>query len=130
MTLSVERGANDSHWQPRKKPQDGSDRAIFDAIAQLSQLRLVRVNGPCSVLLSAEAYTGLSETRTLGIRCGSISSASWTARAKAHSVLTTRGGDIALHVGRTYPSVFDPQQGRLRAACRNPTACWPSCCTP
>ncbi len=93
----VERGANDSDWQPAKEAARrlsfAEDRAIFDgyaaagiggirqgtsnpvmtlpadvrdypdAIAQaLSQLRLVGVNGPYSVLLSADAYTGLSET--------------------------------------------------------------------
>src|SRR4029077_57227 len=86
----VERGANDSDWQPAKdaaqKIAYAEDRAIFegyaaagivdvrqgtsnptltlpadvrqypDAIAQaLSQLRLVGVNGPYSVLLSADA---------------------------------------------------------------------------
>ena len=92
----VERGANDSDWQPAKdaarKMAFTEDRAIFegypaaditgirqgtsnpvttlpadvsgypDAIAQaLSQLRLVGVNGPYSVLLGAEAYTKLAE---------------------------------------------------------------------
>src|SRR6266576_3967636 len=39
-------------------------RAYPDAIAQsLSQLRLVGVNGPYSVLLGADAYTALAETR-------------------------------------------------------------------
>ena len=38
-----------------------------DAIAQaLSQLRLVGVNGPYSVLLGADAYTALSETSDHG----------------------------------------------------------------
>src|SRR5262247_4739171 len=97
----VERGANDSDWQPAKDAAQllafAEDRAIFegyaaagiggiregtsnpviplpadiraypDAIAQaLSQLRLVGVNGPYSVLLSADAYTGLSETSDHG----------------------------------------------------------------
>ena len=94
----VERGANDSDWQPAKDAARllafAEDRAIFDGyaaagiggirqgtsnpvmtlpadvreypdvIAQaVSQLRLVGVNGPHSVLLSADAYTALSETR-------------------------------------------------------------------
>ena len=94
----VERGADDSDWQPAKdaarllafaedraifegyaaagitgirkgtsnpvKPLPADIRAYPDAIAQaLSQLRLVGVNGPYSVLLSADAYTGLSETQ-------------------------------------------------------------------
>ena len=97
----MERGANDSDWQPAKDAARllafAEDRAIFegyaaagirgvregtsnpviplpadiraypDAIAQaLSQLRLVGVNGPYSVLLSADAYTGLSETSDHG----------------------------------------------------------------
>jgi uncharacterized linocin/CFP29 family protein len=42
-------------------------RDFPDVIAQaLSQLRLVGVNGPYSVLLSDDAYTGLSETRDHG----------------------------------------------------------------
>ena len=97
----MERGANDSDWQPVKDAARlmafAEDRAIFegyaaagidgiregtsnpimtlpadirdypDAIAQaLSQLRLVGVNGPYSVVLSADAYTGLSETSDHG----------------------------------------------------------------
>src|SRR6266853_1466256 len=93
----VERGANDSDWQPAKdaaqKIAYAEDRAIFegypaaaivgirqgtsnpimrlpadvrhypDAIAQaVNQLRLVGVDGPYSVLLSADAYTALAET--------------------------------------------------------------------
>src|SRR5580658_5346865 len=49
------------------KPLPADIRAYPDAIAQaLSQLRLVGVNGPYSVLLSADAYTGLSETSDNG----------------------------------------------------------------
>src|ERR1700741_2907115 len=90
----VERGADDSDWQPAKdaarllafaedraifegyaaagiggiregtsnpvKPLPADMRAYPDAIAQaLSQLRLEGVNRPFSVLLSADAYTGL-----------------------------------------------------------------------
>src|ERR1700732_3285679 len=97
----VERGANDSDWQPAKDAARllafAEDRAIFegyaaagiggiregtsnpvitlpsdirafpDVIAQaLSQLRLVGVNGPYSVLLGADAYTALSETSDHG----------------------------------------------------------------
>src|ERR1700689_2137778 len=109
----VERGSNDSDWQPAKdaaqKIAYAEDRAIFegyaaagiegirqgtsnpimtlpadvreypDAIAQsLSQLRLVGVNGPYSVLLRADCYTALA---------GAF-------------VLTTRGGDFDLHIGQ------------------------------
>src|SRR5262245_44937007 len=97
----VERGADDSDWQPAKDAARliafAEDRAIFDgyaaagiggvrqgtsnpimtlpaevrdypeAVAQaLSQLRLVGVNGPYSVLLGADAYTALAETSDHG----------------------------------------------------------------
>ena len=97
----VERGANDSDWQPAKDAARqiafAEDGAIFEgyaaagiggirqgtsnpimtlpadvreypeAIAQgLSQLRLVGVNGPYSVLLGADAYTALAETSDHG----------------------------------------------------------------
>src|SRR5215469_12407991 len=101
MIDDVERGANDSDWQPAKdaarKLAFAEDRAIFEgydaagivgvrqgtsnpkkslpadvrqypeAIAQaLSQLRIVGVSGPYAVLLSADAYTELAETRDHG----------------------------------------------------------------
>src|SRR5580704_7998086 len=101
MIDDVERGANDSDWQPAKdaarKFAFAEDRAIFegyaaagiggvrqgtsnpimtlpadvrhypDAMAQaLSQLRLVGVNGPYSVVLGADAYTALAETSDNG----------------------------------------------------------------
>src|SRR6516162_8977710 len=136
----VERGANDSDWQPAKDAARriafAEDQAIFegyaaagiqgvrqgtsnpvrtlpadirdypDVIAQaLSQLRLVGVNGPYSVLLSADAYTGLSETRDHGYPVlehvkrlvdGEIIFAPAITGA---FVLTTRGGDFGLYIG-------------------------------
>jgi uncharacterized linocin/CFP29 family protein len=78
-----------------------------NAIAQaLSQLRLVGVNGPYSVLLSADAYTGLSETSDHGYPVlehvkrlvdGEII---WAPAIAGAFVLTTRGGDFALHIGQ------------------------------
>jgi uncharacterized linocin/CFP29 family protein len=97
----VERGSEDSDWQPAKdaakKIAFAEDRAIFtgyseagiqgirevtsnpidtlpadvveypDAVAHaLSQLRLVGVNGPYSVVLGANEYTALAETRDHG----------------------------------------------------------------
>src|SRR5580692_814797 len=97
----VDRGANDSDWQPAKDAARqiafAEDGAVFEgytaagivgirkgtsnptltlpadvreypeAIAQaLSQLRLVGVNGPYSVLLGADAYTALAETSDHG----------------------------------------------------------------
>ena len=136
----VERGADDSDWQPAKDAAKllafAEDRAIFegyaaagiggirqgtsnprmplpadiraypDAIAQaLTQLRLVGVNGPYSVLLSADAYTGLSETSDNGYPVlehvkrlvdGHII---WAPAISGAFVLTTRGGDFGLYIG-------------------------------
>jgi uncharacterized linocin/CFP29 family protein len=137
----VERGANDSDWQPVKDAARhiafAEDRAVFegypaggidgvrqgtsnpimtlptdlrdypDVIAQaLSQLRLVGVNGPYSVVLGADAYTGLSETRDHGypvlehikrLVSGEII---WAPAIAGGFVLTTRGGDFDLHIGQ------------------------------
>jgi uncharacterized linocin/CFP29 family protein len=137
----VERGANDSDWQPAKDAAQrlafAEDRAIFegyaaagiegiragtsnprtalpadvreypDAIAQaLSQLRLVGVNGPYSVLLGADAYTGLSETSDHGypvlehIKRLVSSEIIWAPAIAGAFVLTTRGGDFGLYLGQ------------------------------
>jgi uncharacterized linocin/CFP29 family protein len=137
----VERGAEDSDWQPAKDASRllafAEDRAIFDGyaaagiggiregtsnpvmtlpadvrgypdvIAQaLTQLRQVGVNGPYSVLLSADAYTGLSETSDQGypvmdhikrIVDGEIN---WAPAIAGAFVLTTRGGDFGFHIGQ------------------------------
>ena len=78
-----------------------------DAVAQaLSQLRLVGVNGPYSVLLGAKAYTQLAETRDHGypvlehvkrIVDGNII---WAPAIEGAFVLTTRGGDFELNLGQ------------------------------
>ncbi len=137
----VERGADDSDWQPAKdaarKMAFTEDRAIFegypaaditgirqgtsnpvttlpadvsgypDAIAQaLSQLRLVGVNGPYSVLLGAEAYTKLAESSDNGypilqhIRRLIETEVIWAPAIEGAVVLTTRGGDFDLHIGQ------------------------------
>ena len=137
----VERGSDDSDWQPAKdaarKIAFAEDRAIFngypaaniqgireatsnpvmtlpadvrdypDAVAHaLSQLRLVGVNGPYSVLLGAKAYTELAETRDHGypvlehvkrIVDGNII---WAPAIEGAFVLTTRGGDFELSIGQ------------------------------
>jgi uncharacterized linocin/CFP29 family protein len=139
----VERGADDSDWQPAKDAAQrialAEDQAIFegyaaagiegvrrgtsnpvtalpadvreypDAIAQaLSQLRLVGVNGPYSVLLSADAYTGLNETRDHGhpvlehIKRLVDGEIIWAPAIKGAFVLTTRGGDFGLHIGQDF----------------------------
>src|SRR6516165_8520488 len=137
----VERGSNDSDWQPAKdaaqKIAYAEDRAIFegyaeagiggirqgssnprmtlptdvreypDAIAQaLSQLRLVGVNGPYSVLLGADAYTALADTSDNGypvlehIKKLVKDEIIWTPAIAGAFVLTTRGGDFDLHIGQ------------------------------
>ena len=81
-------------------------RAYPDAIAQaLSKLRLEGVNGPYSVLLGADAYTASSETSDHGysvLRTSRIlvdGEIIWTPGMNGAFVLTTRGGDFALHIG-------------------------------
>ena len=137
----VERGAEDSDWQPAKdaakKLAFAEDRAIFggyeaakiggirqgtsnpimtlpadvrdypDAVAQaLTQLRLVGVNGPYSVLLGAEAYTALSETRDHGypvlehVKRLVEDQIIWAPAIEGAFVLTTRGGDFELSIGQ------------------------------
>jgi len=137
----VERGANDSDWQPAKDAARqiafAEDSAIFegyahagieglhqgtsnskmslptdvrqypDAIAQgLSQLRLVGVNGPYTVLLGAEAYTALSETSDHGypvlehVKRLVDDKIIWAPAIDGAFVLTTRGGDFELHIGQ------------------------------
>jgi uncharacterized linocin/CFP29 family protein len=137
----VERGANDSNWQPLKDAAKRiaftEDRAIFegyaagaiegirkgtsnpvatlpadvihypDAIAEaLSQLRLVGVNGPYSVVLGADAYTALSETSDHGypviqhIERLISEEIIWAPAIAGAFILTTRGGDFELHLGQ------------------------------
>ena len=165
----VERGAEDSDWQPAKdaakKIAFAEDRAIFngyaaaniqgiregtsnpimtlpadvrdypDAVAQaLSQLRLVGVNGPYSVLLGAKAYTELAETRDHGypvlehvkrIVDGNII---WAPAIEGAFVLTTRGGDFELNLGQDisigYLAHTDAASG---FTCRSPS---PFACSP
>ena len=137
----VERGSDDSDWQPAKdaakKLAFAEDRAIFngypdaniqgiykstsnpietlpadvrdypDAVAHaLSQLRLVGVNGPYSVVLGADEYTSLAETRDHGypvlehvkrIVDGNLI---WAPAIEGAYVLTTRGGDFELNLGQ------------------------------
>jgi uncharacterized linocin/CFP29 family protein len=141
MIDDVERGANDSDWQPAKeaarKLAFAEDRAIFEgypaagivgirqgtsnpkkvlpgdvrkypeAFAQaLSQLRLAGVNGPYSILLSADAYTELAETSDYGYPVlehlkrlveGKII---WAPAIDGAFVVTTRGGDLDLQIGQ------------------------------
>jgi uncharacterized linocin/CFP29 family protein len=141
MIDDVERGANDSDWQPAKDAAKtiafAEDGAIFegyaaagiegirqgtsnpietlpsdvrnypDAIAHaLNQLRLVGVDGPYSVLFSADAYTALAEARDYGdpvlehVRRLVDGEIIWAPAIAGAFVLTTRGGDFDLHIGQ------------------------------
>ncbi len=137
---NVERGAQDSDWDPvkaaAKKLAFVEDRAIFegypaasiegirsassnkaltlpadpreipDVITQaISELRLAGVDGPYSVLLSADVYSKVSETTEHGYPIlehidrlvpGDII---WAPAIDGAFVLTTRGGDFDLQLG-------------------------------
>ena len=138
---NVERGAQDSDWQPVKDAARqiafAEDRAIFDGypaagitgvrastsnpvltlpagaleyptvISQaVSALRLAGVNGPYSLLLSAEAYTMVSETSDHGypirehlarVVDGDII---WAPAIDGAFLLSGRGGDYELRIGQ------------------------------
>ena len=137
----VERGAQDSDWQPAKDAATrlafAEDRAIFDGyksaqitgiregtsnpilqmpadvadypvvIARaLEQLRLQGVDGPYAVLLGSDAYTAVSEASDSGypvlehIRRLVKGEIIWAPALEGGSILTTRGGDFALHLGQ------------------------------
>ena len=76
------------------------------AIARaLSQLRVAGVDGPYSAVLSADAYTAVSETSDHGypviehikrLLTGEII---WAPAISGAFVVTTRGGDFSLHLG-------------------------------
>jgi len=78
-----------------------------DTVTQaVSQLRLAGVNGPYALLLSAEAYTAVGGVSDNGYPVvehihrlvdGEIV---WAPAIKGGLVLTTRGGDFALHIGQ------------------------------
>ena len=137
----VERGAQDSDWQPVKDAARqlafAEDRAIIDgypaagiegirpgatnppmnlpkdvreypaAVAHaLGQLREAGVEGPYSVLLSAEAYFAVSVTSDHGypvlehiqrLISGDIV---WAPAISGAVALTTRGGDFSLQLGQ------------------------------
>jgi uncharacterized linocin/CFP29 family protein len=81
-------------------------REIPDVITQaISELRLAGVDGPYSVLLSADVYTRVSETTEHGYPIlehidrlvpGDII---WAPAIDGAFVLTTRGGDFDLQLG-------------------------------
>ena len=71
----------------------------------MSELRLAGVDGPYSVLLSADAYTKVSETTEHGypirehIRRLIDGDIIWAPAIDGAFVLTTRGGDFDLQLG-------------------------------
>jgi uncharacterized linocin/CFP29 family protein len=80
-----------------------------DAIAHaVNQLRLVGVDGPYSVLLSADAYTALAEASDYGdpvlehVRRLVDGEIIWAPAISGAFVLTTRGGDFDLYVGQDF----------------------------
>lgn len=137
----VERGSQDSDWQPVKDAvkkialaEDrtilhGSDvagitgiapssshapiqlpddvRELPDAVARaVTTLRLDGVDGPYSLLLSADRYTAVSETTDHGFPIrehiarlldGEII---WAPALQGGLLMSTRGGDYALHLGQ------------------------------
>jgi uncharacterized linocin/CFP29 family protein len=138
----VERGSQDSDWQPVKdaatKIAFAEDGAVFDglpsagitgirqassnpaialpaevrdypnAVSQaISALRLAGVDGPYSLLLSADAYTAVAETTDHGypirehiarvIGDGEII---WAPAVQGAFLLSTRGGDYELYLGQ------------------------------
>jgi uncharacterized linocin/CFP29 family protein len=137
----VERGAEDSDWQPVKDAARQmaivEDRAVFEGYAgagitgirqsssnpalalpaevraypdtvsrAVSALRLAGVGGPYSLLLSADAFTAVNETTDHGypirehltrVLDGEII---WAPAIDGAFLLSTRGGDFALHLGQ------------------------------
>jgi uncharacterized linocin/CFP29 family protein len=137
----VERGAQDSDWQPvkdaAKKIGFAEDRAVFEGYPgagitglrasssnpaltlpaeardypnvvsrAVSSLRLAGVGGPFSLLLSADAYTMVSETSDHGypirehlthVIDGDII---WAPAIDGAFLLSTRGGDYELRLGQ------------------------------
>jgi uncharacterized linocin/CFP29 family protein len=78
-----------------------------EAFAQaISQLRLVGVNGPYRAILSADAYTAVSETTHHGypvlehLRRLVGEEIIWAPAIAGAFVVSTRGGDFALHIGQ------------------------------
>jgi uncharacterized linocin/CFP29 family protein len=138
----VERGAQDSDWQPVKEAARqiafAEDRAIFggfgaadiagvapsssnapvqlapevaripDGVSQaLSKLRLAGVDGPYSLLLSADLYTEVAETTDHGYpirdhlaRLLHDGEVVWAPALDGALLLSTRGGDHQLHLGQ------------------------------
>lgn len=100
------RGIRESTSNPiQTLPADVRDYP--DAVAHaLGQLRLVGVNGPYSVLLGANEYTALAETRDHGypvlehVKRIVDGDPIWAPAIEGAFVVTTRGGDFELNIGQ------------------------------
>lgn len=138
---AVERGSDDSDWQPAKDAAEklayAEDRAVFEGFtaagiegmragtsnpvltlpadatkypdviaAALKQLRLVGVEGPYIIVMGADAYTKMSEANDEGypvinhIRRLVPEEIIWAPAIQGAFVLSTRGGDFELSLGR------------------------------
>lgn len=91
---------------PLSLPTDA--REVPDAVAQaVSELRLAGVDGPYSLLLSADTYTAVAETTDHGypirdhlarlLHDGEII---WAPALDGALLVSTRGGDYELHIGQ------------------------------
>lgn len=138
----VERGAQDSDWQPVKDAARqiafAEDQTIFDGLLPagivgigpsssnpalrlpsavqevpdtvaraLSALRLAGVDGPYSLLLSADLYTEVAETTDHGYpirdhiaRLLHDGEVVWAPALDGALLVSTRGGDYELHLGQ------------------------------
>jgi uncharacterized linocin/CFP29 family protein len=90
---------------PLALPADA--RGYPDAVAKaLGELREAGVNGPYSVVLSADAYTSVSETSDYGypviehLKRLVSEDIVWAPAINGACVLTTRGGDFDLQLGQ------------------------------
>jgi uncharacterized linocin/CFP29 family protein len=98
--------APSSSNQPISLPADPVEAP--DSVAQgLSALRLAGVDGPYSLLLSADLYTAVAETTDHGypvldhvVRLLKDGEAIWAPALEGALLVTTRGGDYALHIGQ------------------------------
>ena len=118
MIDDVERGAEDSDWQPVKDAARTiafvEDRAIFEGYAAGGIEGIHQgtsnpvVNGPYWVVLGADAYTAVSEARDYGypvlqhLHRLVENEIVWAPAIAGAFVLSTRGGDFVLHLGQDF----------------------------
>ena len=100
------RGLRDCSSNPAL-PLPADPRDYPNIVSQaLTALRLAGVNGPYSVLLSADAYTAVNETSDHGypisehLRRVVDGEIIWAPAIAGAFVVSTRGGDFELHIGQ------------------------------